>query len=287
MVNSPSKSVQSLVKDMLSTVDTGVDISPEDTQEFGNTLSTIVASRLSPDRQPGGYLRPSNIGEKCDRKLWYSINKPELAEPLTPVTRLKFLLGDVVEALLLFLAKVSGHEVSGQQDTVGIGGVVGSRDAVIDGMLVDVKSASSYSFDKFRNHLNPDTDAFGYLDQINFYLAASQDDDKVRIKNRAAFLAMDKQHAHLALDVHEIRLKDWEHVIKKKREMLDSPSVPERGYEDVADGSSGNRKLGVACSYCPFKHSCYPGLRTFLYSNGPRFLTVVKREPNVTEILDT
>lgn len=59
----------------------------------------------------------------------------------------------------------------------------------------------------------------------------------------------------------------------------------------MEDGAYGNRKLGVECSYCPFKVDCWQdvndgsGLRKFIYSSGPRWLTVVKKEPNVMEDL--
>ena len=63
------------------------------------------------------------------------------------------MFGDILEELLLFLAKEAGHTVTGQQDTLSISGVNGHRDAIIDGRLVDVKSASSYSFRKFKNNV--------------------------------------------------------------------------------------------------------------------------------------
>ena len=52
---------------------------------------------------------------------------------------------------------------------------------------------------------------------------------------------------------------------------------------------SGNRKLSVECSYCSFKVDCWDdsndgkGLRKFIYSNGPRWFTEIKKEPNVSE----
>jgi hypothetical protein len=49
-------------------------------------------------------------------------------------------------------------------------------------------------------------------------------------------------------------------------------------------------KLGINCSYCPFKEDCWKdanggmGLRKFIYYNGPVWLTHVEREPKVEEI---
>ena len=59
---------------------------------------------------------------------------------------------------------------------------------------------------------------------------------------------------------------------------------PTKCYEPVADGKSGNMKLPVGCSYCSYKHECYPKLRTFIYSNGPKFLTEVGKVPSVLEV---
>ncbi len=52
----------------------------------------------------------------------------------------------------------------------------------------------------------------------------------------------------------------------------------------VPDGKSGNIKLDVKASYSPQKYLCKPNLRTFIYSDGPRFLTHVERLPDVPEI---
>lgn len=276
--------IETLVPDIYKTMEQGAEVSPEDVKSFGEDLSRIISERLSESRNDAGYLRPSNIGERCDRKLWYAVNHPEYGEKLDGETRLKFLLGDLWESILLFLAKVSGHSVEGQQDKMELHGVTGSRDAVIDGVLTDVKSASSYSFKKFQDHLHEDNDPFNYLKQINFYLEASQEDSTVTDKDRAAFFVGDKTLGKLTLDIHNRSGYDYETIIDEKRKMLASDRVPRRGYSDVPDGKSGNKKLGVECSYCAFKHHCWPGLRTFAYSSGPRFLTVVKREPDVTEI---
>ena len=48
-------------------------------------------------------------------------------------------------------------------------------------------------------------------------------------------------------------------------------------------------KLSIGCSYCAYKVDCWSdandgqGLRKFIYSKGPRWLTKVVSEPNVSE----
>src|SRR5882757_495738 len=89
-------------------------------------------------------LRMSNIGTPCERQLWYKVNQSEDSEQLPANARLKFLFGHIIEALILLLAKEAGHIVRGEQDNLDIQDVPGHRDAVIDGITVDVKSASTY-----------------------------------------------------------------------------------------------------------------------------------------------
>jgi len=61
-------------------------------------------------------------------------------------------------------------------------------------------------------------------------------------------------------------------------------------FLQIADGSSGNMRLAVGCSFCDYKYDCWKdanggkGIRTFNYSNGPKHLVQVGKEPNVPEV---
>ena len=66
--------------------------------------------------------------------------------------------------------------------------------------------------------------------------------------------------------------------------MVKQPEPPEKCYEPKPDGKSGNMKLDIGCSYCAYNKACWPDLRAFAYSTGPRFLTEVVNEPKVQEI---
>lgn len=252
--------------------------------KYGTQFSKLLKARLGPREERVGTLRMSNIGKPCERQLYYSINNKEEGESLPPSAHMKFLFGDVIEILLLFLTEASGHSVEGTQDEQEIEGIKGHRDAVIDGAVVDVKSASSYSFRKFSEGTLSENDSFGYVDQLQSYLYAGQTDDKVTDKDRGAFLVVDKTLGHICLDIHERKKVPYDKIYAHKKAMVASPTPPDRGFEPIPEGKSGNEKLGVNCSYCDFKNKCYPGLRTFIYSNGPTFLTKVERVPNVPEI---
>lgn len=279
-----TKTIDTLVEDILAVVDGKGGWDATLSAHLAERIGQTVGNRLNAEERPAT-LRMSNLGTPCVRKLWFSVNTPEVGEPLRPETKLKFMYGDILEDLLLTLAEAAGHTVEGQQDELEIDGIKGHRDAVIDGVTVDVKSASSYSFKKFQNHLLDTDDPFGYLSQLSSYVYAAKDDPIVKDKKGGAFLVIDKTLGNICLDYYDlsdmVRTKDLE-VGDIIRAVAD-PELPPRAYEDEKDGASGNRKLGVSCSYCGFKEACWPTLRTYIYANGPKYLTKVVREPNVKE----
>ncbi len=272
--------LKTIVKDIYSLFDPKTTSVPkqEDLDIFGENIKKKVIEKLQ-EVTKSPTLRMSNLGTPCARQLWYQINRPGTGEGLRPWTYIKFLFGDIIEELLLLLAKTSGHVVKDEQRVLDVGGVKGRCDGTIDDVLVDVKSASSRGFDKFERGLRKDDDSFGYLTQLGLYNHASGDS-----KRPAAFLALDKQNGTIALDVHtDLGDIDYEALVEERKTIVAAGSPPARGFSDKAHGESGNRQLGLNCSYCSFRNTCWPGLRTFLYSRGPVFLTKVERIPDVPE----
>lgn len=279
-----TKDIDSLVADMQALFTEGAHECDEGrVKAFGEALSQTVAKRLKEDRKNDGpgFLRMSNLG-KPDRQLWYTIHSKDTGEELSASTRIKFLFGDILEELLLFLAEEAGHEVTHKQERVEVDGIKGSMDAVIDGVLVDVKSASTYAFQKFKRGTLKDDDPFGYMEQIAGYSEGLG-------KLPGAFLAIDKQLGHLAL--HQVPREELDAIdirsrIRHVKEVVANEEMPPRCFEPIPEGTSGNLKLGVNCSYCAFKKDCWKdsnggvGLRTFIYSKGPVHFTEVVREPN-------
>lgn len=274
--------IETLVQDIYLVLSTPTEVPKDQADAFGHNLANFISSKLSEAPRPAT-LRMSNLGSKCKRQLWYNVHGYQ-GEPLLPQTRLKFLFGDILEHLLLFLSKLAGHDVKGEQDTLTISGVQGHRDAVIDGVTIDAKSASSRSFKKFQEGLKPEDDAFGYIDQLGAYGFAGQNDPIVTDKTQAGFLVVDKQFGHLALDLHPKTDKDYDKDVQRTQKILLLPNPPARPVFDEPEGKSGNRKIPTICSYCQHRFTCWPGLRTFLYSSGPVYLTTIHRLPNVPEI---
>jgi hypothetical protein len=274
------------------------DTTREHIEEFAENLAKHLAERSEETRveKNGQALRASSVGKPCSRQLWYANNIEQFNhEPLPPYKKLSFLYGDVIEELLFYLAKLTGHRVEGQQGEARLEGILGHRDGIIDGRLVDVKSASTRSLKKFTEHNLVKDDPFGYLGQLAFYLEAAQDDPLVTDKDQASFLVMDKQHGHLVLDTyHRDELPNIYELIERQKQHMASSTPPPRGFSPVPTESayrleqgakpSGNKKLGVACSYCPVKNHCWPNMRTFVYSSGPVFMTDVVKTPRVPEV---
>jgi hypothetical protein len=279
---STNKSIDTLVEDIYSLFDPEKDhtVNEEHIEQFGENIKDLLRERLagrsSESRDP---LRFSALGKK-DRQLWFASRNYETEELLSK-TYLKFTFGDVIEQLLLFLAKESGHEVLHEQAEVEVDGVLGHIDAVIDGHVVDVKSASPFGFRKFETGTLFEDDAFGYIQQLSGYANVLTPDGP-----NPLFLAMDKVAGDITtLEVPEFVVKDNkpEERIAHLREIISRDTPPPKCYDDVPDGKSGNRKLVAGCSYCGYKKHCWDGLRGFAYSGTPRYLTKVVREPDVPE----
>lgn len=254
---------------------------PSVLERFGPELGAVLAKKFADkqnERQPT--LRMSSVGKPL-KQLWYELNGYK-AEEINGQAYLKFLYGDLIESLILVLAEASGHKVERLQEEISVDGVLGHIDAVIDGVLIDVKSASPYSYMKFENGTLFDSDVFGYQGQLCGYAKA--------LNLPAAWIAINKVSGEIcvlklpqeSIDEYDIRSR-----IELVRSTCSSEKPPERCYSDEPFQKSGNRKLGVGCSYCGWKTDCWKdsnngeGLRKYIYSTGPVWLTSVIKEPNV------
>ena len=283
-------STDNLVSDIYRMIDTkdipeGVPVE-QVINDFGENVKQILRNNITESTFDRRKLRMSNIGKK-DRQLWYSYNGYK-GEELMPHTRIKFLYGHLIEEMVLALTKLAGHDVTDEQKQAEVDGIKGSMDCKIDGVLTDVKSASPYGFKKFKDGSLINDDPFGYVDQIKGYAHSEGVTD-------VGWLVMDKTNGHLTYLKYDMADESqwyWsklnffsiEERIKNIKRVVKSETPPTRCYGHIPDGKSGNMKLPVGCSYCAYKRECWPSLRTFIYSNGPRYLTYVAKDPNVLEV---
>lgn len=284
METTANSSINTLVQDIYKVLQEGKQIDDSTAEEFGKRMASLIQTRLAPREERPRTLRLSNLGKK-DRQIWYDV-KGYKGEEFNSHTYFKFLYGDILEELVLFLAEVAGHRVEGRQGEVRVDGILGHRDAFIDGVLVDVKSASSYSFKKFKEGTLKDDDPFGYYTQLAGYVS-----DPEYPLDHGAFLAVDKQNGTLALlHAYASDLPNVHARVAHLKSVVNEDEPPARCFEPEPMGKAGNMKLPAGCSYCPFKVECWKdandgnGLRKFLYSTGPVWLTTVVELPKVMEV---
>lgn len=263
--------------------------------DLGEAIANHVQGALTPRTVGRGNIRlyASEIGEKCYRKLWFKQHNQTVnpIEPLPYHTKFKFLYGSVIEELALTLAEEAGCVVTHRQARVESTHIVdgemidvsGRIDAVIDGAVVDVKSSSSQAMKKYSSGmLMAADDTFGYREQLAYYRAYGGFD----APEQPYFLMIDKTLGHILTVYGESITKvelDTKIVKAARTVKLSAPPQVQPEFMPVPEGKSGNMKLCVSCSYCPFKKECF-NYRTFLYSTGPTYLTDVVKLPNVPEV---
>ncbi len=278
------KSVKTLTTDIEELILNGKEeLDQNNLEDFLSVVREEIERFLSPYEGERKRLRLSAIG-RTDRKLWYEVNDP-VPRKVSPALRMRFFYGHLLEALLLYLVTEAGHEVEDRQKEVELEGVKGHIDAVIDGALVDVKSASDYGFKKFKQNTLESNDPFGYISQISAYMEALDLDE-------GGFLAINKNSGEICMmQVDELMLINASDRVKHLKKMVKRKNVPDRCFDPVPDGASGNMILTKDCLFCDYKDRCWQdtndseGLRVFKYSNGYRYFTKVVKEPNVEEVL--
>ena len=283
-----AKELDTLIDDMNKVLVEGVDEIPKEVLEtFNKACGGLLFRFLKKARVKKPSLRMSNIG-KPDRQLWFELHSDGTEESAKePNMYLKFLIGDIAELVLLALAQLAGHKVESLQEEVQIEGVTGHMDAVIDDTVVDVKSASGYSFEtKFQKGGLKDHDYFGYIDQVSGY------NNALKKANGAAFLAYNKESAETCLlKIPQESIRDTKGRIRHLRDILELDTPPEEKCYKPFVNKKGSLELNRLCAWCPFKFKCWEGLKAYRYATGDVFI-VEQREgeykaPDVTkEYLD-
>ena len=256
-----SKNINTVIPDVYALMKNQTKHTPEiDTivQRVGNEVKDALLEALTVRQKKGG-LRMSGIG-KCERAQWYSVHGYE-AEEISGEVYLTFLTGHVMEAVLLGIVEASGHEVTGQQKRHDVEGVKGSQDCYIDGELVDVKTASAWSYDnKFKEDGIKD-DAFGYIKQLSGY-------GKTEGREEGYFLAFNKNKSTLKLCKQELEQDIDKHIIQLQEKMaLDTPPMR---LENASTLKKGEETLCMNCAFCGHKETCF-GALTKKTINGGKF----------------
>ncbi len=298
------KQIDTVVEDIHKLFDGSHQLNKKNLKDLLNNIGSTIEQRFKDlqeqdNRSKEAYLRMSSLG-KPDRQLWYSmrLDRSQQQEDNTSTTNpqdlIKFLYGDIIEQIMLFFCKEAGHTIELEQKTVNVQGVEGHLDCCIDGVLVDVKSTSSYGIKKFYGENLKDDDPFGYTTQLSGYKTAVEEICGRKI--RQGFMVFNKENGEILFSpLLEKNTHDIKQRLEHLNDVLKEDTPPQRCYKPKSETytdkktgkkvDTGNKVLDTGCRYCPFKEICWNdsnkglGLRVFDYAGGPKFFTEVKKEP--------
>ena len=198
-----------------------------------------------------GTLRLSACG-KCPRQLAYHYhNFPQNGKTIDPRARMVFLYGDLIEMMVLELAKLAGCDIeSSGLSQAGVGlsvddhFILGHPDGTYQGRLVEIKSLTTYAYRDFEQGIISDI----YRAQINAYLEASLLEQCILIgvnKDSGVLgeLLIDREPGIVAGVRHNLA-----QVMRSRPDLL--PPAPER-----LDPNE-NGIYPWECRYCAFHGTC-------------------------------
>ncbi len=283
--------IENIVKEIYDILLSPASLDKKDVDALAKEISYTLLHKIEErkkrlENEPSFTLRVSNYGLH-PRKLWHDARYPEMRdEGIKGSDLLKFLIGDITECVILYLAEKAGYEVEHRQTEIEFEGIPGHPDAVINGVLVDVKSASSYAFrNKFKTgKIFKGDDSFGYIPQLSAYSKA------LGAKN-SAFLVWDKESGELLyLPVPYRSKEDPKAIADAAKAAVAAPEPPEeKCYEPEPRGKSGNMVLAKPCKWCPHKFNCWKdandgeGLIAHEYTQEVEYFVSIKKHPKSKE----
>lgn len=200
-----------------------------------------------------GKLRLSASG-KCARALAYDFHGLTVeGKEMDARAKIIFWMGDLVEMMVISLAKLAGCPITATglaQAKVGlpIGDIVipGHLDGLYMGIgeiiLVEVKSMSSYAYEKFEKGIVDD----GYMAQFNSYMKAAG-------LKKVVIVAINKESGVMHELMFELNDGILALIENNFKEVLKSTpdNLPQRPYKPDAKGM-----WGWKCDYCKAYKTC-------------------------------
>tara|TARA_R100000988_G_scaffold54008_3_gene26583 strand:+ start:237 stop:1118 length:882 start_codon:yes stop_codon:yes gene_type:complete len=210
-------------------------------------------------------LRMSNIGRPyC--QLWFAKNKPKEGIDPPPNFLMNMMLGDIVEAVFKGVLTEAGVDFSdGFKSTLNAGEhkIQGTHDLIVDNKVDDIKSASPWSYkNKFKDYETlRDHDAFGYIGQLAGYAKALGVEP-------GGWWVINKANGEFKYVSAWNMLPEVEDVldeVKQKVDELETTNKFRRCFAPVAETfrrkETGNTILAEECSWCSYRHKCWPSLK--------------------------
>lgn len=255
-----------------------------------------------------------DLNTKCSRRLWYETHTPSIRTKYDESVGVKFLLGDAVESVMDYLFEKGGskphshqlrveHKFSSSFSKLDVA-ISGKIDFIVDDTIVEVKSINEWGFAKFvkdmptlkslsdsitgaiahdmytTSDIHTSADPLGYLHQLSFYVRMLQINGVLLVVNKnSGEIATFRIPKGLGIPLAVLESKaDILH-----NALLNNATPPARTQTPITE-ANGNVRLNSVCTYCPFKTTCWPGLRAFEYADGIKYYTEIVKVPRVSEI---
>jgi hypothetical protein len=242
-----------------------VPISEELVQEFGEACKNALRKQFTYKEDVKFEPRMSNIGRPlCQLQMEAKGIKGE-GMPYNAKMRNTF--GDLIEALAIFVLKSAGVKIDSEQKEVEYKfeneSIKGRLDVEIDNKIWDIKSASPFAFEKKFgeaggfNEVVKD-DSFGYASQGFLYAESER-------KSFGGWIAINKSTGEWAICETPQLDTEYKNIAIKTAidnyNALKTNAPFKRCFEDIVETfrgkPTGNKILGTACSFCPYKLPCW------------------------------
>tara|TARA_R100001440_G_scaffold5549_2_gene11763 strand:+ start:2240 stop:3136 length:897 start_codon:yes stop_codon:yes gene_type:complete len=296
--------IKTLVESFLYDASRGkASLSPEVVKEFGESCQKAIEKQFNSGEREWR-LRMSGVGKPlCQQQL----EKKNIEYETEYNAIVKFLLGDLIEAMAIAILRGAGIELEKIQESVSLDianiKLEGTYDVKIDGKIWDIKSASPASFtNKFGEYGGferiKQEDTFGYVDQGLMYASG----DKSQF---GGWIAINKVTGEFAVceapDNQEEEIKESKKRISSNINKINKDAKFKKCFSDTKEiykvrtgkdkgieKETGNRILNTICGYCGYKKHCWPNAEMH-----PKITSRAKAKPVVwysklktTEITD-
>lgn len=257
-------------------------------EQFGEDCKAAMRKQFS--SRDDYRIRMSGVGRPlCQQQL----EKKGMKQDVGYNDIMRFLLGDLVEAVAIMVMKSVGVNIVDEQRkcTVKLAGqdINGTLDVILDidgeEKVWDIKSASPWSFaNKFSGRGGYDAikedDPFGYIMQGHLYGEAEG-------KPFGGWIVIDKSSGEWDfVEAPQDQSKDRETYLKDAHDRVDKlvndapfkvpfESVPETYTVKGQKIETGNRLLPKVCSFCSFKEHCWKNVEY-----APKVTSRAKFKPN-------
>ena len=238
-----------------------VSMSEATIKKVANDVADALRKQFGLGKKSDFKLRMSNVGRPTCQ-LWYEKNKPEVALPRPTTFVMNMMLGDIVEAVFKgILTEAEVEYGDSKQVTLDLddASINGTYDIDINDAVDDIKSASDWSYKhKFESFTSlKEKDAFGYVAQLAGYAKASNSDvggwwviNKAtgEFKYIPADIDIEEEYKKIKDNVKTVENNEFKRCFEAQDEMFYGKPT-------------GNKILGINCSFCAFRYECWDNLK--------------------------